>query len=127
MDLADEIIDSMFENTELTEELSEKELPSDINEVSEEYTNALNEGDAEYMNYWQQELNAPSQKLTEDYEPYEYERETIENGMELERLRNTDFDGEILESSGEIRGEPEEDAEVWHEQTEDYSCALRIR
>ena len=42
MDLADEIIDSMFENTELTEELSEKELPSDINEVSEEYTNALN-------------------------------------------------------------------------------------
>ena len=122
MDWADEIIDSLYENTE--QESFKTELSPDTSEAVKGYEDALSEDDAEYMNYWQQELESPAQEPTETYDPYEYERETLEDGVELEQLRDEDFSGEFTESYGEILGEPEEDAEVWHEQTEDYSCAV---
>lgn len=120
MDWADEIIDSPYENTET--EITETELPSDKSEEMNSYENAIVENDAEYMNYWQQELDSSDPQ--EANEQYSYERETLEDGVELERLRGIDFSGEVTESSGEILGEPEEDAEVWHPQNEDYSCAV---
>lgn len=101
-----------------TSEISHDEIPM-LKHYIEQYDKAITEGNTETAKL----IKSMMDSLKSDSGIAE-NQEILEKGVFRETFTTRDSVSEIQEQNDAILGNPEGDAEVWHKQTESYSCSI---